>query len=244
MSVNQPVRWLGLTALALAVTACTQAAAPPLARVPATTAGAWDPQPLITSRMAEFAQADAAAMPAPGGIAIVGSSIFHYWTDAPRQLAPLPVFNRAIGGTRTWEQIDLIEATALKYKPAIILYYCGSNDINSGATPQDIAANFAAYAARVKQRLPRTQIVFASINRAPQKRDHWDQVDEANRLVQAYVTAHPRQLHYVDINPSIESALRQSREELYQPDLLHFKPAAYEGFAAILKPVLTRLAAR
>lgn len=237
-------------ALALALAGCAGHAgrppAPPVAVATVSPAAspAFDLRAFTAQRLAEFAREDAAAMPAPGGIVLVGSSIFNQWTDAPRQLAPLRVFNRAIGGTRTNNQLDLIETTALKYRPAIIVYYCGSNDLNGGVSPAAIAANFAAYAERVAVALPDTDIVFASINRAPQKRDRWDQVDEANRLVRAYADAHPAHLHYVDLNPAIETAPRVSRTELYQPDQLHFLPVAYEGFAAILKPVLERLAAR
>ena len=224
----------------LALAACAQQPLP-AAQVPAAAAQGFDPQPIIAERLAQFAREDAAAMPAPGGVVLVGSSIFHLWPDATRDLAPLAAINRAIGGTRTWDQVALIDQTALKYRPSVILYYCGSNDINSGATPQQIAANFAAYNQRVKRSLPRTKILFTSINRAPQKQDKWDQVDEANRLIQAYVAADRRRLAYVDVHPAIESAPRVPRLDLYLPDRLHFRRAAYAGFTAIIKPRLIEL---
>jgi hypothetical protein len=52
-----------------------------------------------------FAAADAKVSPAPGGILFVGSSIFAQWKNVTEQMAPLPVLNRAVGGTRTADQV-------------------------------------------------------------------------------------------------------------------------------------------
>jgi hypothetical protein len=47
-----------------------------------------------------FAELDAARAFPAGGILFVGSSIFRQWTNVPEQMAPLPVLNRAFGGSR------------------------------------------------------------------------------------------------------------------------------------------------
>jgi hypothetical protein len=72
----------------------------------------------------------------------------------------------------------------------------------------------------VARALPDTHVIFVSVNRAPEKQDRWDVVDEVNRQIQKYAAAHPR-VEFVDVT-------------------LHLRPAAYEQFARILKPVLTR----
>jgi lysophospholipase L1-like esterase len=47
-------------------------------------------------------------------------------------------------------------------------------------------------------------------------------------------------LQFVDVNPVLFRRDGTPRFELYMPDGLHLRPAAYEEFARILKPVLIR----
>ena len=56
-----------------------------------------------------FAEADQAKPVAKGGILLVGSSIFRLWSDVSEQMAPLPVLNRAFGGSRVADQLARFE---------------------------------------------------------------------------------------------------------------------------------------
>ena len=186
-----------------------------------------------------FAEADRAQPPVRGGIVFVGSSIFRQWADLREQMAPLPVLNRAFGGSRTADQLARFEQTIPPYAPRIVVYYCGSNDLNADLSPAEIAANVHAFATRVRDRLPGTQVYFTSILRAPQKEAKWDQVDAANTLVRDFCATEAR-WHFVDLNPAVFDAAARPRVELYRDDLLHYQPPAYAAFARILRPVLER----
>ena len=67
--------------------------------------------------------------PQNGGIVFVGSSIFRFWNHLVEQMAPLPVLNRAIAGTVTQDMLGGIDRLVLTYKPRIVVFYCGSNEI-------------------------------------------------------------------------------------------------------------------
>lgn len=86
-----------------------------------------------------FLKADQIKPPPQEAILFVGSSIFRLWKNLPEQMAPLPVFNRAFGGSQTHEILVYMDKIVLPYKPKMIVYYCGSNDINANVTPQSIA---------------------------------------------------------------------------------------------------------
>jgi lysophospholipase L1-like esterase len=191
----------------------------------------------FAEQIAAFEQADRTSPPPARGILFIGSSIFRLWTTLPEQMAPLPVFNRGFGGSRTHEVLAYMDRIVLPYRPRVIVYYCGSNDINAHVTPAQIAANFRTFVERVRQAQPATRILFVSINKAPQKRDRWGEVDEANRLIRAYVAQVPG-LRYVDVNPALSDAAGAPRLDLYLPDLLHFHPPAYVEFTRIIKPAL------
>ena len=184
-----------------------------------------------------FEKADRTAPPAAGGILFVGSSIFRQWTNLPAQMSPLPVFNRAFGGSRTAEQLHYMDRIVLPYKPRVIVYYCGSNDVNANESAAAIASRYEAFSERVRQALPDTRIYFASIIRAPQKRDRWAVVDDANARVREYSARTPGRA-YIDLHPAVEDAPRQPRMDLYLPDQLHYLPPAYDRMADVIKPII------
>ena len=186
-----------------------------------------------------FLAADKTNPPPQQAILFIGSSIFRLWTGLERHMAPLPVFNRAFGGSLTTDVLHYMDKIALPYKPRIIVYYCGSNDVNAGRKAAEIFESFRLFAGRVHETLPKTRIFYASINRAPQKKDKWDVVDEANRLAREFCTKDPS-LGFIDLDTALFDAAGEPRLELYLEDKLHFKDPAYDEFSRIVKPVIAR----
>jgi lysophospholipase L1-like esterase len=153
-------------------------------------------------------------------------------------MAPLPIVNRAVDGLQTTDMLRMLDSIVLPARPKVIAYYCGSNDIDAGDPAAAIVDRIRQFVERVATALPETRVVFVSINRAPEKRGRWDVVDEVNRQIAADATR-AKHLQYVDVNPVLFNADGTPRIELYVSDQLHFRPAAYDAFAKILKPVLT-----
>jgi lysophospholipase L1-like esterase len=183
--------------------------------------------------------ADARSGPATGGIVFVGSSIFHRWTRLESQMAPLPITNVAFDGSVTADMLRMIDSRVIPLRPKVIAYYCGSNDVALGEPAAAIGDRIVRFIERVSTALPYTRVVFVSINRAPSKEELWDVVDDVNRRIEIYAASHPR-VEYADVNPVLFDPNGKPRFDLYMGDELHLRPAAYEGFAKILKPVLTR----
>lgn len=217
---------LGLFLTVLQITGWAQQAAVP----------AGDPR-RFEAAIAAFLKEDQTHPPPKHAILFLGSSIFRLWTKLPEQMAPLPVFNRAFGGSRTADILHYLDQIVLPYEPQVIVYYCGSNDVNANIPAATIAGNFREFVTRVHAKLPRTRILYVSINRAPQKQDHWDVVDAANRQVKAECDKDKR-LSFIDVNPALFDAQGQPRLELYLEDKLHFRAPAYEEFTRIVKPVV------
>ena len=185
-----------------------------------------------------FLDQDRTAPPPKDAILFIGSSIFRQWTNVKEHMAPLPVFNRAFGGSRTWEVLHYMDQVVLPYRPRIIVYYTGSNDVNAGEPAPAIAGRIRAFASKAHAALPETIIYFVAINRSPDKRDRWNVVDAVNADLKALSATTPH-LRYIDLNPVLFDSRGEPRTELYLPDGLHFHPPAYDLFAAIIKPVLT-----
>jgi lysophospholipase L1-like esterase len=184
-----------------------------------------------------FLESDTMDPPPRDAILFIGSSIFRQWTNVREHMAPLSVFNRAFGGSRTWEVLHYMDQIVLPYRPRIIVYYTGSNDVNAGESAADIVSRTKAFIDRTHAALPETRIYYVAINKSPDKRDRWNVVDAVNNELRAAATSTPH-LRHIDLNPVLFDAKGEPRTELYRPDGLHFHPPAYDLFAGIIKPIL------
>ena len=156
-------------------------------------------------------------------------------------MAPLPVINRAIAGTVTQDWVGRIEAVVQQYQPRIIVYYAGSNDISAGEDAGSILKRTKHTIQIVREKSPDTFFYYTSINKAPEKRDRWDTVDEVNHEMQAFARdPQNRDIGYIELNTVLFDAQGKVRDDLFLGDGLHFRPRAYEEFARIVKPILTQ----
>lgn len=190
-------------------------------------------------QIAAFVEQDRTNPPPQRAILFIGSSIFRQWTNVKDHMSPLPAFNRGFGGSRTWEILHYMDKIVLPYRPRIIVYYGGSNDVNAGESAPAIVGRIKEFVSRTHAVLPDTRIYYVSINKAPQKRDRWNVVEQVNADVKALADA-SADLDYIDVNPVLFNSAGEPRVELYRDDGLHFHPPAYDEFAKIIKPVLTQ----
>ena len=210
-----------------------------------------------------FVRLDNENPPERRGVVFVGSSIFREWREArdfAADLAPLPAVNRAFGGSTARDQLrdDIMEAIVFPHEPRVLVYYCGSNDLNEGESPRRIRDAFVSWSEKARARLDgrrnenenvvsssRVTIVFVSINRAPQKKPLWDALDETNRLVKAYCEARGDTHAFVDVDPALfEDGARMTvpKTSLFRDDGLHFEPsaAAYEAWVPTVRDAVFR----
>jgi GDSL-like lipase/acylhydrolase family protein len=179
--------------------------------------------------------------PPRDGILFIGSSIFRFWTQLSEQMAPLPVFNRAFGGSVTQDILDRTDQLVLPYKPRIIVYYCGSNDVSAGESAEAIIGRTKQFLKIIGEKAPNTFVYYTSIQKAPEKRARWDVVEAVDKDMERY-SHQAKNLGYIDLNSVLFNAQGNLREDLFLPDKLHFRPegTAYPEFAQIVKPILTK----
>jgi lysophospholipase L1-like esterase len=178
-------------------------------------------------------------IPPPRGVLLVGSSIFKRWTNAVSDLAPLPVTNRAFGGSQTSHQLMFFDQVVSPCRPRLIVWYCGSNDIKGKKDPQSVLKRTEEWLDKVKKLDPSTQVLLVSIHRCPQKRKdgQLEGVDAVNRGYEE-LSQRTEGVFYVDVNPSLESVTGKSKAELYLEDGLHLNPSGYEKMATLVKPAI------
>ena len=190
-----------------------------------------------------FVRIDNENPPRKRGVLFVGSSIFREWREArdfAADVKPLgaDVTNRAFGGSTTSDQLEVMEQIVFPHDPKVLVYYCGSNDVNAGVPPRVIRDNFLEWCARAFRRCPSARrILFVSIMRAPQKAPVWEALDEANALIREACGEEGegwrgvKRMDFVDVNPLLYDSNDEPLAQLYRDDGLHFHPSSYDRFA-------------
>ena len=178
-------------------------------------------------------------LPAPGGILLVGSSIFRQWKTAPADLAPLPVTNRAFGGSHTSHQLRFFDRVVPPCRPDLVVWYCGSNDVKNGKDPAEVVARTREWIGKVQAALPGAGIVMVSVMNSPQKRHDGQAqaVREVNRGLAGLADGSKR-IFYLEINPAFETKGGEPRTDLYVEDGLHLNADGYRRMAEVIRPEL------
>lgn len=179
------------------------------------------------------------APPSPGGIICLGSSHMQLWKSVKDDLAPLIVHNYGIGGSRMNQAADhFVENLAIPFKPRAVILYEGSNDINAGAKPEEVLANFRRLYGKLHAALPQARLYVLSVVPSPGKRFlKIAELRETNKLLAKECATQPW-MKFIDITEPLIGADGQPREELFKPGDIHMLPAGYAVWKSVIAPVI------
>jgi lysophospholipase L1-like esterase len=215
--------WLAFGLISLLAAASTHAdSAPP---------SHWQPD------IAAFVAADHEHPPAQHGALFIGSSSIQFWKSLAQDFPGIPVINRGFGGSALPDSTYYADRIVWPYQPKLIVMYAGDNDINDGATPEQVLASFQQFVARAREGVPGVPIVYISIKPSLARLSLWPRMKTANDEIRDWA-ATQKNVRFVDIAPEMLDAQGKPRPELFRPDGLHMLPAGYALWIATLKPVL------
>ena len=118
----------------------------------------WEPA------IQKFEEADKLSPPPQNAIVFIGASSIVRWNlkESFPELGAQAI-NRGFGGSLAADSTRYADRIVIPYKPRMVVFYAGDNDVEANHTPQQIADDFAAFERKVHAALPETQIVFISI---------------------------------------------------------------------------------
>ena len=167
----------------------------------------------------------------------IGSSSIQKWKDLADDFPGKYVLNRGFGGSRIADSTYYAGRIVVPYKPSMIVFYAGDNDINDGHDAQRVFDDYVAFVTRVRKDLPATPIAFLSIKPSPSRAKLLPVMNEANAKIRAYAAAHPH-LIYIDVASKMLDASGQPGAELFIEDRLHMNRAGYDLWRGIIAPYL------
>ena len=180
------------------------------------------------SAIKKFEEADKLSPPPQNAIVFIGASSIVRWNlkESFPELGAQAI-NRGFGGSLAADSTRYADRIVIPYKPRMVVFYAGDNDVEANHTPQQITDDFVAFERKVHAALSQTQIVFISIKPSIRRFPWIEQIKGANALVKQYCGTHPN-LTFVDIVPQMLGADGKPRKELLVEDGLHMTPAGYK----------------
>ena len=191
----------------------------------------WEPD------IARFEAQDRASPPRLGSIVFVGSSSIRMWATLASDFPGVPVLNRGFGGSEAGDVAQFADRIVVPYKPPVVVFYAGDNDLAAGKTPAQVLDAFRSFVGTMHRKLPGTRIAFVSIKPSIARWSVVDKMRAANQLVRDYASTDSR-LVYVDVFTPMLDASGQPRRELFLEDGLHMTPAGYAIWRELIAPVV------
>jgi len=189
--------------------------------------------------IAAFEAADRTNAPPQNAILFIGSSGIRRWTTLAKDFPDHRVINRGFGGSQIADATHFAERIVFPYKPKMIVMRAGSNDLKAGKSAEQVAADFKAFVAKVREKLPETEIVYVGMNPTPARWSQHDREVAANKMIIAFAKETLR-VKYIDTNDQYLGTDGQPRADLLIADRLHFNAEGYKILTGLVRPYLPK----
>lgn len=190
-----------------------------------------------------FVLSDMRHAPVQGGILFVGSSTIRFWENLGEQFKDLPIVRRGFGGSRMADCTRYVDELVIANRPKMVVVYAGDNDLNEGATPQDVLSSYKEFVRKIHKALPDTRIAYISIKPSPSRPNIFESSKKTNAMIEKYTHTAPY-LDYIDTYSAMLDARGQPRPELFREDRLHMNSKGYALWQSIIAQHMTKMASK
>jgi lysophospholipase L1-like esterase len=176
--------------------------------------------------------------PRAGSTLFVGSSTIANWHSLADDFGNMRTLNRGFGGSTINEVTHYADRVVVKYRPARIVFYAGTNDIGElGHSGAQVHQDFVNFVETVRRDLPHTPIYFISLSVAPVRLVNASDYRAGNVLVANYCRETPN-LHFIDVTKAMRESDGRLNEKLFGPDRLHMNEKGYAVWTPIIRKAL------
>ena len=121
-------------------------------------------------------------------VMLAGSSSIEFWENSEEALEPIVSYNHGIGGT-TIEEWDayLNKRLVYPYKPKMVVYYVGINNvINSKQDADTIWNNLEQFMNNTHEAMPNTKVQYIMMNLIPGYPTYFETINNVNNRIIRY----------------------------------------------------------
>ena len=171
-------------------------------------------------------------------VLFVGSSSIKLWPTR-EDFREFPVINRGFGGSQISEVNYFASRIVLPYKPKVIAFYAGDNDVAAGKSAKRVFEDYQKFVRLVHEKLPKTKIIFIAIKPSGSRWSLWPVMAQTNKMIEDFCDKDAR-LCYFDSATPLLTADGKPDDTLFLKDRLHLNDKGYRAWTKALKPILTR----
>jgi lysophospholipase L1-like esterase len=194
-----------------------------------------DPDPNRFAKEIEaFEQWDSKNAVPADPILFVGSSSIRMWRTH-ESFPGLPVINRGFGGSHISDVIHFADRIVLPYRPSLIVFYAGDNDVAGGKSAQRVLDDYRTFVTAARGGLPDVPIIFISIKPSGSRWALWPEMKRANDLIQGFCATDAR-LFFADLARPLLGPDGKPDSELFLDDRLHLNTRGYAAWTKTLMP--------
>jgi lysophospholipase L1-like esterase len=190
-----------------------------------------------------LAAKDKAGPPPNDAVEFAGSSMFEGWTEVAAHMAPIPAFNRSIGGSKTADLLKYLDQLIIQYQPKVVVLYSGINDVSEGVSSATAADNIQKIVETINAKLPETRVIYVAILNASNRAESWELINDANARIKKYAEQNSR-MTYLDVSSALVDDKGATKQEFLNDDKSHYNSAAYEAMARVVKPAVQKVWSR
>jgi hypothetical protein len=172
----------------------------------------------------------------PDAVLFVGSSSIRLWPTR-ECFGQFDVINRGFGGSQISDVVYFTGRVVLPYKPKVIVFYAGDNDIAGGKTAERVFEDYRKFVGLVQKQLPTTRIIFISIKPSGSRWSLWNIMKQANKMIEDFSKKDDR-LYYFDGAAPLLNNDNRPNNDLFLNDRLHLNDKGYELWTKLLTPVI------
>lgn len=183
-----------------------------------------------------FEEADKKERPPENGIVFVGSSSIRLW-KVKEAFRDLPVINRGFGGSQIADAVKHADRIVIAYKPKVVVFFSGGNDLAAGKTPEQAFEDFKAFEKKLHEALPAARLLvlshFSNVKR-------WNLDKELRRLneLKAGFAKGKELVTFINAADEMRNLDGTPRKELLLDDGLHLGPAGYAVWNRVAGPAI------
>ncbi len=177
-----------------------------------------------------YEKQDSIAIPAKGMKLFIGSSSFRLWKSFDADTKGMNAFNRGFGGSTFKDALYYFDRMVVKYQPSWVFVYEGDNDLASGTSPEEIAAQFEEFSGRLAIQVPGAKLVFVSARPSLAREAMKAKQQDLNQRIAA-ISAKKKGHYVIDMHSPFYNADGSLMQDIFVADKLHLNEKGYAIFA-------------
>ena len=185
-----------------------------------------------------------------GRILFYGPSNICFWYSLEQDMLPYKTYNHGIGGCIDEDMIHYAPRLLYPYKPSVVFFQTGSNDIASGIPLETILSNKRKMYRLFLENMPDAKLVICSSLPLPGRTQFWDATSETNKLLRKMCEETER-LYFLDATDAmltdhgpekyLTSDGRYFTPEYFRLDKLHLNKKGHDVWTELMKRKLKEL---